>query len=126
MNTSQPIYVPRAGQAIHGARRARQRTEFVRVVASQLDQIAPGTARVLVTPVTSEGRTRKVVALEGVNGAVEADRAQHAAAYGLLTRAFPLADWSRPRVYDVRTGVLSVNEPFVPAELGLDSSGGAR
>jgi len=117
VNTPQRTRAPRAAQAIAGARRARQRTEFIRVVAAQLDQIAPGTVRVRTVPVTRDGRRRTWVVLDSANGPVDADRDQHHAAYGLLQRAFPSADWTRPRVYDARTGVLAVDEPTAPAAL---------
>ncbi|MFD7994512.1 hypothetical protein [Streptomyces mexicanus] len=117
MNTPQSTRAPRAAQAIAGARRARQRTAFIRVVAAQLDQIAPGTVRVRTVPVTRDGRRRTYVVLDAVNGPAVADRDAHRAALGLLQRAFPLADWSRPRVYDARTGVLAVDAPTPPAAL---------
>ncbi|MFF9262030.1 MULTISPECIES: hypothetical protein [Streptomyces] len=127
MNTTQRTdRAPRAAQAILGARRARQRTQFVRVLARQLDEIAPGTVRVRTVPVMRDGRRRTWVVLDSANGPVGADREQHRAAYGLLSRAFPAADWSRPRTYDVRTGVLAVDEPTAPAALGLDTTEAAR
>lgn len=127
VNTPQPTRAPRAAQAILGARRARQRSQFVRVIARQLDEIAPGTVRVRTAPVTRDGRRRTWVVLDDAAGRpVEADREQHAAAYGLLSRAFPAADWSRPRAYDARTGVLAVDEPAAPAELGLGTAPEAR
>ncbi|MCX5266054.1 hypothetical protein [Streptomyces sp. NBC_00199] len=126
MNTHQRTRAPRAIEAILGARRARRRTQFVAVVARQLQEIAPGTLRVLVTPVNHNGATRTMVALEGANGGVSAGRAQHAEAFGLLHRAFPQADWTNARVYDSRTGVLSVHEPIAPAALGLDTAEDAQ
>lgn len=122
----QRTYFPRAAQAILGARRARQRTPFITLMARQLDEIAPGTVRVQVTPVTHDGRPRTLVTLHGPHGAVEADRDQHTAAHGLISRAFPVADWSRPRVYNARTGLLSVDEPTARGALALDSAEGAR
>ncbi|MFE9099010.1 hypothetical protein [Streptomyces sp. NPDC007264] len=112
---------PRAVQALKGAAAARRRVEFVEVVARQLDQIAPGTVRVRVVPVTRDGRRRTWVVLDSANGPVGADREAHRAAYGLLTRAFPGADWNVARTYDARTGELSVDEPTAPAALGLDT-----
>ncbi|RMB83715.1 hypothetical protein CTZ28_23470 [Streptomyces shenzhenensis] len=98
----------------------------MRVVAAQLDQIAPGTVRVRTVPVTRDGRPRTWVVLDSATGPIGADREQHAAAYGLLQRAFPQADWSRPRLYDARTGRLTVDEPTMPAELGLAAEGADR
>lgn len=118
MNIPQRTRAPRAAQAIAGARRARQRTQFVRIVARQLDEIAPGTVRVRTVPVTRDGRRRTFVVLDSATGPVEADRDAHRAAFGLLSRAFPDADWTRPRLYDARTGQLAVDEPTMPAELG--------
>ncbi|MGC0427648.1 hypothetical protein RKD32_004003 [Streptomyces sp. SAI-195] len=131
MNTPQRTRLPRAAQAVKGARNARarisSRAEFVRIVAAQLDEIAPGTVRVRTIPVTRDGRRRTWITLDDVTGrAVEADRDEHAAAYGLLQRAFPVADWSVPRSYDARTGVLTVDEPTAPAALGLDTAKEAR
>ncbi|MFI6371043.1 hypothetical protein [Streptomyces sp. NPDC050546] len=112
---------PRAAHALKGAAAARRRVEFVEVVARQLDQIAPGTVRVRVVPVTRDGRRRTWVVLDSANGPVGADREAHRAAYGLLTRAFPGADWNVARTYDARTGELSVDEPTAPVALGLDT-----
>ncbi|MEU1082345.1 hypothetical protein ABZ368_19350 [Streptomyces sp. NPDC005908] len=125
MNTPQRTRAPRAAAAIHGARDARQRiatrARFVRIMAAQLDVIAPGTIRVAVAPVTVEDRTRTWVELTDADGrALTADRAAHRAAHGLLTRAFPAADWSVPRIYDARTGDLTVNNHAAPTALGLD------
>ncbi|MFC3347738.1 hypothetical protein ACFOOM_09925 [Streptomyces echinoruber] len=127
MNNSQVTRrIPRAPLAIKGAHAARKRTQFVRVIARQLDEIAPGTVRVRTVPVTRDGHRGTHVSLDSATGPVEADRDAHRYALGLLTRAFPSADWSRPRVYDARTGVLAVDEPTAPAALGLDTKGGAR
>lgn len=125
MNTPQPTRRLRAADAINGARDARQRiatrAEFVRIMAAQLDVIAPGTVRVAVAPVTVEDRTRTWVELTDHDGRpVAADRDAHRAAHGLLTRAFPAADWSVPRTYDARTGALDVNHLAAPPALGLD------
>ncbi|MEV5086841.1 hypothetical protein AB0N18_02640 [Streptomyces griseoincarnatus] len=125
MNTPQPTRRLRAANAINGARDARARiatrAEFVRIMAAQLGVIAPGTVRVAVAPVTVEDRTRTWVELIDHDGrAVTADRDAHRAAHGLLTRAFPAADWSVPRVYDARTGDLTVNHLAAPPALGLD------
>ncbi|MFJ7337846.1 hypothetical protein ACIQUU_31935 [Streptomyces sp. NPDC101116] len=122
MNNTQPTGASRTALAINGARAARRHTRFVRVVAAQLDEIAPGTVRVRVIPITRDGRRRTWVVLDSANGPVGADREQHIAAYGLLTRAFPGADWTRARTYDARTGLLAVDEPTAPADLALDTA----
>ncbi|MFF4523421.1 hypothetical protein [Streptomyces bluensis] len=101
---------------------ARRRAQFVEVVARQLDQIAPGTVRVRVVPITHKGRARTWVVLDSANGPVDANLDAHRAAYGLLTRAFPNADWTRARTYDARTGELALDEPAAPAALGLDTT----
>lgn len=128
MNTPKPTdhRAPRTAQALKGAAAARRRAQFVEVVARQLDEIAPGTVRVRVVPVTRDGRRRTWVVLDSANGPVGADREAHQAAYGLLTRAFPAADWSVARTYDARTGVLAADEPTAPADLGLDTAPEAR
>ncbi|WP_224302287.1 hypothetical protein [Streptomyces olivaceus] len=131
MNNPQRTRTPRAAQAVKGARAARARistrAQFVRIMAAQLDEIAPGTTRVRTVPVTRDGRRRTWITLDDVTGrAVEADRDEHAAALGLLQRAFPVADWSVPRSYDARTGVLSVDQPTTPAALGLDVAEGVE
>lgn len=126
MNTTKPTRAPRAAQAIKGARAARARARFVHVMARQLDQIAPGTVRVRTTPVVHEGRRRTWVVLADADGhqVSPTDRDAHRYALGLLNRAFPEADWTRPRVYDATTGVLAVDEPVAPAALGLDVAEG--
>ncbi|MYR46635.1 hypothetical protein GTW67_32440 [Streptomyces sp. SID5910] len=97
------------------------------MMASQLDKIAPGTTRVRTVPVTRDDRRRTWVVLDDAAGRpVAAGLDAHRAAYGLVQRAFPLADWSVPRSYDARTGVLAVDEPTAPAELGLDTATEAR
>ncbi|MEV7991593.1 hypothetical protein AB0O67_06665 [Streptomyces sp. NPDC086077] len=125
MNTPQITRRPRAVLAIKGAQRARARTRFVRVVARQLDQIAPGTIRVHTTPTTHHGRATRAVVLYSASGTLPTTREQRSAAYGLLSRAFPEADWDRARTYDAATGVLAVDEPTAPAALGLDAVEGA-
>jgi hypothetical protein len=118
---------PRAVLAIKGAQAARRRTQFVAVVARQLDAIAPGTVRVHTAPTTHFGRETRVVVLFSASGDVlPTTREQRSAAYGLLGRAFPDADWSRARTYNAGTGVLAVDEPVAPAELGLDTAPEAR
>lgn len=117
---------PRAVLAIKGARAARARTTFVRVVGRQLNQIAPGTIRVHTTPTTHHGRETRAVVLYAEAGALPTTAEQRRAAYGLLSRAFPEADWTRARTYNARTGVLAVDEPVAPAALGLDTAPEAR
>ncbi|MFD5591971.1 hypothetical protein [Streptomyces griseorubiginosus] len=129
MNTHQPTERsrrPRAAQFIKGVQRARARTTFVRVVARQLDHIAPGTIRVHTTPTTHHGRETRAVVLYAAAGALPTTAEQRRAAYGLLSRAFPEADWNRARTYDAATGVLAADEPTAPAELGLDTAPEAR
>lgn len=113
----------RAALAIKGARAARRRTQFVAVLARQLDVITPGTVRVHTAPTLHRGRKSRLVVLFSASGSVlPTTREQRSAAYGLLGRAFPDADWSRARTYDAGTGVLAVDEPITPAELGLDTA----
>ncbi|MFI2037575.1 hypothetical protein ACH470_23450 [Streptomyces bottropensis] len=128
MNTPQPTQRrrPRAVLAIKGARNAHARTTFVRVVARQLNQIAPGTVRVHTMPTTRHGRETRAVVLYAEAGALHTTAEQRRAAYGLLSRAFPEADWTRARTYDARTGVLVADEPTAPAALGLDTAPEAR
>ncbi|MEU0458681.1 hypothetical protein ABZ322_38235 [Streptomyces sp. NPDC006129] len=128
MNTPQPTERPalRAALAIKGAHAARRRTQFVAVLARQLDAIAPGTVRVHTAPTMHHGRQTRAVVLYSAAGVLAATREQRSAAYGLLGRAFPDADWSRARTYDAATGVLAVDEPIAPAELGLDTAPEAR
>ncbi|MFM9576806.1 hypothetical protein ACKI1I_03765 [Streptomyces turgidiscabies] len=92
------------------------------VIARQLDQIAPGTARVRTAPVRTErdGEQRLTtwVALDdALGGPIKADRDAHRAARGLLLRMFPAADWTRPQLYDAITGALAVDKPVMPEEL---------
>jgi hypothetical protein len=122
VNIPHPTRPLRAAQAVLGAHAARQRTQFVRIMASQLNQIAPGTVRVRTVPITHDGRRRTWVVLDATTGPISAAREQHRAAFGLLSRAFPEADWTRPRTYDARTGVLAVDQLAAPAELGLDTA----
>ncbi|MGW6518579.1 hypothetical protein [Streptomyces sp. NPDC054962] len=117
---------PRAVQGILGARAAQRDQQRTGVIARQLDQIAPGTVRVRTVPVTTDGRRRTWVILDSATGPVGADREQHVAAHGLITRMFPCADWTRPQSYDARTGLLTVDEPTAPAALGLDTAEAAQ
>lgn len=92
------------------------------LIARQLDQIAPGTARVRTAPVRTERDSEQQlttwVALDdALGGPVNADRDAHRAARGLLLRLFPAADWTRPLVYDAITGALAVDRPVMPEEL---------
>ncbi|WP_432194750.1 hypothetical protein [Streptomyces sp. bgisy027] len=114
MNATQPT-----GAAAEAQRKHLTRTG---VIARQLDQIAPGTARVRTVPVTTdrdgEQRAATVVALDdALGGPISADRDAHRAALGLLRRMLPSADWSRPQVYDAITGDLALDEPTMPEEL---------
>ncbi|APD18616.1 hypothetical protein SEA_PAPAYASALAD_35 [Streptomyces phage PapayaSalad] len=114
---------PRAAEAILGARQARTRTRFVGVVARQLHEIAAGTVRVRTVPVTVNGARRVWVELVGsVGQPVSRSAAECRAAYGLLRRAFPSADWSVPRTYNAATGDLTHDGPGVPVDLGLDTA----
>lgn len=129
MNTEQATArttTPRAAQGIIGAHAARRDQQRTGVIARQLDQIAPGTVRVRTVPVTTDGRRGTWVILDSATGPVGADREQHVAAHGLITRMFPRADWTRPQSYDARTGLLTVDEPTAPAALGLDTAEAAR
>ncbi|MET9555122.1 hypothetical protein [Streptomyces sp. NPDC006645] len=122
MNTTQRIARPRTGEAVEGALAARKRLALTGVLARQLDEIAPGTARVRTVPVHTdrdgEQRVATWVVLDDVLGLpIKADRAAHVAARRLLRRAFPAADWTRPQVYDALTGDLALDEASMPEEL---------
>jgi hypothetical protein len=120
--TTETIALPRAVQAVKGADAARRHAQRTGVIARQLDQIAPGTVRVRIIPVTVDGRPRTWVVLDSATGPVEADRDAHHAAYGLLRRMFPGEEWTRAVTYDARTGYVTYDEPTAPAELGLDTA----
>jgi hypothetical protein len=120
--SNQSIRPPRAAQAIAGAHRARMRAKFVGIVAGQLDEIAAGTVRVHTLPLTHHGRETRAVVLYSTSGVLRTTAEQRAAAFGLLSRAFPVADWLRPRTYDARTGDLRIDEPSVPTALGVDTA----
>ncbi|APD18565.1 hypothetical protein SEA_PICARD_35 [Streptomyces phage Picard] len=114
---------PRAAQAINGARRARTRDQFVAVVARQLHEIEPGTVRVRTVPVLVDDRRRTWVELVDSTGRPLATNAAACrAARDLLRRAFPTADWSRPRTYIAATGELAVDSLAAPAESGIDTA----
>lgn len=115
MNTPESTAAP----ASEAAEKHRARTG---VIARQLDQIAPGTTRVRIVPVSTDrdGEQRLatwVVLDDALGGPVTADREAHRAAAGLLRRMFPAADWSRPHAYDAITGALALDEPHMPEEL---------
>ncbi|MEW1774707.1 hypothetical protein [Streptomyces sp. NPDC086777] len=116
MNTPESTAAPTAADAEKHATRTA-------VIARQLDQIAPGTARVQTIPVPTnrdgeERRATWVVLGDALGGPVKADRDAHRAARGLLLRMFPAADWTRPQVYDAITGALDIaTRPVMPEEL---------
>ncbi|MFD5873746.1 hypothetical protein [Streptomyces sp. NPDC060322] len=122
MNTTQRTARPRAAAAVEGALAARKRLALTAVLARQLDQIAPGTARVRTVPVNTdrdgEQRLATWVVLDDALGLpIAADRAAHTAARRLLRAAFPDADWTRPHTYDAATGDLALDAPTLPEEL---------
>lgn len=122
MNNAQRTARPRAAAAVEGALAARKRLALTAVLARQLEQIAPGTARVRTVPVQTdrdgEQRLATWVVLDDALGLpIEADRDAHTAARRLLRRAFPAADWTRPHTYDTATGDLALDEPAMPEEL---------
>jgi hypothetical protein len=108
--------------AIQAARAARKHLARTAVIARQLNEIAPGTVHVRIVPVQTDHDGEQHVATwvvldDALGLPIEADRAAHRAARGLLQRAFPVADWSRPHAYDARTGALALDEPTMPEEL---------
>ncbi|MFD4371531.1 hypothetical protein ACFWPY_08055 [Streptomyces sp. NPDC058527] len=112
-----------AAQAINGAHRGAARARFIGVMARQLHAIEPGTVRVRTVRVLVDDRPRTWVELVDATGrAIATTPAACRAAYGLLRRAFPSADWSRPRTYNAATGDLAVDALGVPAELGIDTA----
>ncbi|MFF6836005.1 hypothetical protein ACFY84_29870 [Streptomyces sp. NPDC012438] len=114
---------PRAVEAVLGARRAHTRQQFIAVVARQLHEIAPGTVRVRIVPVTVDDRPRLWVELVAVTGQVVSTSAdQCRQARNFLRRAFPDADWTRPRSYNAATGALTFDSLSVPAELGIETA----
>ncbi|MEU9141679.1 hypothetical protein AB0D33_38065 [Streptomyces sp. NPDC048404] len=123
MNDNQ---VSRTAQAITGALAARRHLARTNVIARQLDEIAPGTVRVRIVPVWTDRngspRKRTWVVLDSATGPARADRDQHRAALGLITRMHPKADWTRPHMYDARTGELTLDAPCAPAELGIEAA----
>lgn len=96
---------------------ALDRAETLRgILARQLDQIAPGTARVRIVPVEPTARTARWVTLDDVLGVpVEAERDAHRDALRLLRNVYPDADWSRPLTYDATAGTLTPDAPTAPA-----------
>lgn len=115
MNTPErTVAAPSADAEKHATRTA--------VIARQLDQIAPGTARVRTAPVRTERDgeqqlTTWVALDDALGGPIKADRDAHRAARGLLLRMFPAADWTRPQLYDAITGALATDTPVMPEEL---------
>ncbi|MFJ5143273.1 hypothetical protein [Streptomyces sp. NPDC088707] len=117
----------RAVEAINGARAYRRQCAFRDSLATQLHAIHPGIARVHLTPVVTdmggEVRRQTLVSLYDSTGfAVTAPLGAHRAARLLVLDAFPGADWSLPQIYNAGYGVLSVNVPEAPAELGIDTA----
>ncbi|MFC8584191.1 hypothetical protein ACFUGD_06500 [Streptomyces sp. NPDC057217] len=114
----------RAAEAILGARRAHTRTQFVNIMARQLHEIAPGTVRVRIVPVTVDDRRRLWVELVDMTGRTVSNRAaQCREAVGLLRRAFPDANWSsQPRTYNAANGALTIDSLPVPVDLGIDTA----
>ncbi|WP_411145312.1 hypothetical protein [Streptomyces sp. x-80] len=123
MNTSEITRrTPRAALAAQAFTAARKRLALTAVLARQLDQIVPGTARVRTVPVHTdrdgEQRLATWVVLDDALGLpIEADRAAHTAARRLLRAAFPAADWTQPHTYDTATGALALDAPAMPEEL---------
>ncbi|WP_329622960.1 hypothetical protein OG357_23125 [Streptomyces sp. NBC_01255] len=117
----------RAAEAFRGARAYRRQMAFRDDLATQLHTIAPGIARVHLTPVTTDvdGTPRRqtlVNLLNSIGYTVEAPIGAHRAARRLLVDAFPAADWDRPLIYNVGTGYLMDNVPTAPAALGTDTA----
>ncbi|RSS60286.1 hypothetical protein EF909_06625 [Streptomyces sp. WAC01280] len=112
---------------IRGARAYRRNVAFRDNLAARLHDIAPGTTRVHLTPVTTDidGAPRRqilVSLLNSVGYTVDAPIGAHRAARRLLVEAFPAADWNRPLIYNVGTGYLTDNVPAAPAALGTDTA----
>lgn len=128
MTSTQATRVPRAALAFAGAAAGRRHIVRAAVIARQLEQIAPGIVRVRIVPVWTKpagaetGHTRTWVALDAADGPAAYTREQARAAHGLITRMHPGADWTRPHTYDVRTGVLALDEPCAPAELTVEAA----
>ncbi|MFF5790215.1 hypothetical protein ACFY8P_35245 [Streptomyces sp. NPDC012693] len=117
----------RAAEAFRGARAYRRQMAFRDDLATQLHAIAPGIARVHLTPVMTDvdGTPRRqtlVNLLDCVGYSVVAPIGAHRAARLLIRDAFPGADWSVPQIFNAAYGVLSVNLPDAPAEAGLDTA----
>lgn len=123
MNAHQRTRAPRVAAAVKGAAVARRHIERARIIAGQLDLIAPGTVRVHIVPVTTADRRRTWVELVDASGRTVSTAAEQCrAALGLLRRMLPDADWSRALVYDVRAGRIADDTPAAPAALGLDTA----
>ncbi|MES9554814.1 MULTISPECIES: hypothetical protein [unclassified Streptomyces] len=122
--TPQTTHHPlRAALAIYGARSCRQHLARTAAIARQLDQIAPGTAEVVIVPVIVDDAPRTHVwLLDALRLALPADREAHSAAARLLRHMYPRADWSAPQLYTVRTGHLLYDAPVAPAALGIDTA----
>ncbi|MFS0695090.1 hypothetical protein [Streptomyces nitrosporeus] len=116
----------RAAEQIHGARAGRRHLHRTAVIGRQLNQIAPGATEVVMVPVTVDDRRRTWVIVTDALGLPLGDRAAGTAAAGLLHRAFPGADWSRPQRYDIRTGHLTADAPTVPGVLGIETAEAGR
>ncbi|MEU2120040.1 hypothetical protein ABZ567_31385 [Streptomyces sp. NPDC016459] len=117
----------RAVEAFRGARAYRRQTAFRDDLAAQLHAIAPGAARVHLTPVMTDvdGTPRRqtlVHLVDAVGYTVQAPLGAHRAARRLLVEAFPSAEWDKPLIFNAACGVLVINVPDVPAELGIDTA----
>ncbi|MFE5912045.1 hypothetical protein ACFQ6B_23585 [Streptomyces wedmorensis] len=116
----------RAVEMIRGARAYRRNVAFRDDLATRLHDIAPGTARVHLTPVTTDvdGTVRRqtlVSLLDSAGYTVTAPIGAHRAARRLLVDAFPGADWDKPQIFNAAYGFLTVNVPASPAELGIET-----
>ncbi|MFE7517614.1 hypothetical protein ACFU8I_41265 [Streptomyces sp. NPDC057540] len=117
----------RAVEAVRGARAYRRQVAFRDSLATQLHAIHPNIARVHLTPVVTdvdgEARRQTLVSLyDAVGYAVAAPLGAHRAVRLLILDAFPAADWAIPQVFNAAYGVLAVNLPAAPPELGIDTA----
>ncbi|MET7760426.1 hypothetical protein ABZT27_37965 [Streptomyces sp. NPDC005389] len=117
----------RAAEAINGARAYRRQCAFRDDLATRLHALHPGIARVHLTPVVTdvngEARRQTLVSLyDSVGYAVAAPLGAHRAARLLILDAFPAADWSVPQIFNAAYGVLAVNLPEGPADLGIETA----